>query len=947
MKATEDIQIEFFNTIGRRLREFDEKHGWIDYFIAPVIVTIILLTVYAIKGVYPFGVNTIAYYDMPTNHVTGYSWLWDVLHGKAGLYLNWNEGLGMSMATGGDAFFPINWFFFFTSRDGILYALSFLLMIKLELISFTMSYYCKKHFNSTCITVCAGVLYTFSGYVLQYYTNIFFLDFVIMFPLIVYALELLVNEHKWIWFTFLMFFVFICNLQLVFMVCIYIVFKVYVLLKSVPNEFKGKSLRLLVICIFIAALTSCFIIVPEYIQLISSVRVESAESFDYFSAMRNVYNYFRRHKQFMMYGSEVAVAALIMILLKGKITIKKYSNNLGMIVLLGIPIIHEGITLLWHAGSYKHFPIRFGYMLSFECIILFGTVLKHEEQIRIKYINRIAKLLGVAVIPFLAYVLFNFFKEFCEIGIGNLNAYHSYWVYFLTLVVIYVIILFINSKPSQYFTLLIVVIIQTSLGCYGLVAPEIAHSDYFRINYVKNSISLRNQLSGMFNGRIKLDMADYDPNDGLIIGKPTIAYWAYGISNSTESELRNNMRYDGAATCVSGTGGTVFTDALLGTKIFATSSSADEVLFERNSKGSGMYDYRYEMPFGIVIDNNAAELLDDSVGFDHNNMLFSALTNEEKELIEIKNADSLVKSCTDLTKDEEDEVNSIYVKNGPKDAYVIPDGSESSIKSENDEQYSENEASEKNNKNENSSGKLKRYDINIPVKGRKALYLSTNDDFSGSFFLMIDSKPFYTESFITHGSYTYPNDVYNGIVTLGGCEEDDLDITIYTENDNLKGLEIGFLDLVLLNEGISKIESYQDLEIDFGKRSMHVKGKVNKTGSLFLPVGYSKNWHAKINGVMVPVKPIINDAFISVDVKEGDIDIEFSYLPEGVVLGRILTAIGLISFVVVAFLIKKGGISEKKYEPIIDKVFIYGFYVVVGVLFAVMYVIPIAIKLSL
>ena len=76
LKATEQIEFKALNRIIDKLKEFDEKHGWIDYLIAPVIVTIILLVVYAIKGVYPFGVNTIAYYDMPTNGMALYSWLW-------------------------------------------------------------------------------------------------------------------------------------------------------------------------------------------------------------------------------------------------------------------------------------------------------------------------------------------------------------------------------------------------------------------------------------------------------------------------------------------------------------------------------------------------------------------------------------------------------------------------------------------------------------------------------------------------------------------------------------------------------------------------------------------------------------------------------------------------------------------------------------------------------
>ena len=73
MKATEQIEFKAIEKIVDKFKEFEQKHGWIDYIIAPIIVTIIVLAVYAIKGVYPFGKNTIAYYDMPTQYVQFYS----------------------------------------------------------------------------------------------------------------------------------------------------------------------------------------------------------------------------------------------------------------------------------------------------------------------------------------------------------------------------------------------------------------------------------------------------------------------------------------------------------------------------------------------------------------------------------------------------------------------------------------------------------------------------------------------------------------------------------------------------------------------------------------------------------------------------------------------------------------------------------------------------------
>ena len=225
MKATDQIELKFVKDITEKLKVFEEKHGWIDYFIAPFIVTVILLVIYGIKGVYPFGPNTIAYYDMPTNTVTGFTHFWDLLHGKIGLFTSWYIPMGISSYALNGFLVPVNYFFLFISRDSILYSMSFFLIFVMSLCSVTMSVYYKKHFLDTTGTVCAGILYAFSGYSLQYYTNIDFLNFVMIFPLIVWTLERLIKEHKFIAFTFLMAIVTTWNVQLVFMIYVYILFK--------------------------------------------------------------------------------------------------------------------------------------------------------------------------------------------------------------------------------------------------------------------------------------------------------------------------------------------------------------------------------------------------------------------------------------------------------------------------------------------------------------------------------------------------------------------------------------------------------------------------------------------------------------------------------------------------------------------------------------------------
>lgn len=954
MNLTKQIEFKSIDKIIAIFKEFEEKHKWIDYIIAPVIVAIILLTVYAIKGVYPFGRNTIAYYDMPTQYVPFYANAWDVLHGKVGLFLCWYYGLGVPTAAGLVNFvlFPTNIFLFFTTRDNILYALSFLLMIKMVLSAFTMTFYCRRKYGMNTWTVCAGILYACSGYVVQYYTNLFFLDYVILFPMIVWAFERLMTEHKYRLFVFFLFLAFVPNFQFAAMVVIYLVIKAYFVLDTIPDERKGRSLRLFAVSGIIAALISAFLMLPAIVLTLNSSRMDLNSGFNYLEALKTVYSFFRREKQFMMYGSEASVGLAVVMLIKGKDTVKKYWVNIAMILVTGLPILLEGINLLWHFGSYKHFPIRFGYMLTFEMLIFVGAYLKNEEISDYKIINRIAKLLGVAMIPFIAYVLYGFFKQFLHSSLSDMSSYQSYNIYFLTLSVAFLIIFIIKENKTRSMTLLILVTVQAFFGCYGLIAPELGYADGARVKYLLKSIESHALFADediKTTDRVKSELLIYEPNYGAIIEQPSIGLWAYGIPSDTEALLTDTMGYHGMQSSVMDTGGTAFTDAVLGVARLLADHNKDDILYRKTEGKNGLFESVYRMPFGMVA--NDASLDIESKSFEFNNDLFMNLTGFSDELIKIDDAKTYVSDVIELSDEQASKVRDEYLAQLPLSNPVndIPgqdkDISESESISNPEEISDVDEDTE--DAGEQEEVKNKEYTLSINIEGKQSLYLDVSDDFSGEMSMKLNGEPFYFSSYLVENSNTYPNEIYSGIVSLGSYEDENVELKLYTTNESLKGVKIGLLDIDVLSKGIEAVKKNQDLNVVCGKDRMDVTGKVNKDGTLFFPVGYSKDWHVKVNGKRAEVKPYINNAFIAVDVTKGDVDIEFTYWPQGLTIGLILSALGVVSLIALNAVMKRGGIAGKKCEKIVDNITIYGFKTVAIALLIFMYVIPIYVKLAL
>ena len=194
---------------------------------APIVVAVILLTVYYIKGIYPFGSGNISYFDMAQSLVPIYYHTYDVLHGSKAVFWDWYSGTGVSMidTAGNFIFSPFNLFFLFVKRDNILEAMSFFLMLKVCACAGTMSFYFKKTYPELkCVWhILAGVLYSSCGFVVQYYSNIHFLDIVALFPIIIYFTNKLLQEKDIAGYCIFMAMGFVINIYLMFQVSIYLI----------------------------------------------------------------------------------------------------------------------------------------------------------------------------------------------------------------------------------------------------------------------------------------------------------------------------------------------------------------------------------------------------------------------------------------------------------------------------------------------------------------------------------------------------------------------------------------------------------------------------------------------------------------------------------------------------------------------------------------------------
>ena len=163
------------------------------YFKSIIITLLTLLVIFCIRGLYPFGNETVSNADGGQAFLPAYYNLWDILHGKMGIFFNLNVGAGTNIydfTTIYSFLSPLNWIVALSSRNNVVYFMNYVLIIKLLFIALTSSILFKKLFKNVSDNTIAlfSLLYALSGYTIVYCTNYSWLDAVGLFPLIIYGL---------------------------------------------------------------------------------------------------------------------------------------------------------------------------------------------------------------------------------------------------------------------------------------------------------------------------------------------------------------------------------------------------------------------------------------------------------------------------------------------------------------------------------------------------------------------------------------------------------------------------------------------------------------------------------------------------------------------------------------------------------------------------------------
>lgn len=378
------------------MKENIKKYGI--YFIPAIICLTVLVIVYAVKGIYPFGNMTIVHGDMGQIFINNYHYLYDcVKDGKISNLLFTNLLYGGSNIWGTEVvsgfFSPFSSLIFLCGhRENLTYFFSYILLIKIACISLTSYFFFDKVYKDSkkIWKVLFSTIYTLSGYVILNYTTIVWLDLVCIFPVFMYSLKRVFDKGKFGTYSLLLALCFVISYQLTYMT-IFMILAImpFVLKYYLEKERRKEVVVALGIGTVIGLLIPCVLFLPAIEIYLNSFRTTielnySKLDMDTFSTKL----------------SYILFAALPIVgFIKGLKYIKKDEKikclYLSFCAVGIIPIIFEEVNKLWHGGSYDGFPFRYGYIPIFILInisMYYFTKYFEKDNLNIKVKEEIEKI---------------------------------------------------------------------------------------------------------------------------------------------------------------------------------------------------------------------------------------------------------------------------------------------------------------------------------------------------------------------------------------------------------------------------------------------------------------------------------------------------------------------------------------------------------------------------
>ncbi len=822
-----------------RRRKKNKIHLDTEFIMAWAIPVGIMLMLFWVNGIFPFGNRSFLFSDMYHQYMPFFSEFVDKVRSGQSLNYSWNVGAGSNFLALYVYYLasPLNWLAFLFPTKYLMEFMSYLVVARIGLCGSSFCYYLRKHFDTKSMsTVLFSVFYALSGYMAAYNWNIMWLDCVILLPLILWGLECLVQEGRPVLYCITLTLSILSNFYISIMVCIFLV--LYFLTLLLSQERYKRPIGQFTLYSLLAGGMAAVVLLPMACAIY-------ATDFGAMDFPKEVTSYFpildelARHQLSVTTerGLEhwpniycgVAILLLVpLFALEERIPVKRRFFMLGLAGVMLLSFSTNILDYIWHGLNYPNsLPARQSFLYIFLVLVMSYEAFLYIQQVEKKRLVQVSML----VIGFLL---------FCEKFVNHEEFTTGVEVLSMVFVIIYAVLLYYYRHHTEKdwqlalgVVAFMVVLVEAGLNTYNTSIGTVDRTKYLEATGDYESLYeyAQRRTEGFF--RVE-KFQRTTKNDGALVGYPTATVFSSTLNSKVADFYETyGMRHSKVYYCFDGA--TPLMASLLNVR-YMFGNTEDLVKNEAclteqrlytpvlESGDITLYEYRYALPFGYVLPSEMTTLVDS-----------------------LEDLDPLM---------AQNEI-----------AYAL--GSEEPLFSR----------------------------VEVERSGEDMVFTATEDAY---YYMVVTSSG--TKKVNAEGSFgtkLYKDLKKEGVLTIGYLKQgqevklENADDTDDTPTIHLIGYRMNLEVLDRITELLSK-QHLENVVYDSERLEGHIT--MTAPGTMVLSIPYEEGWEVYLNGEKTRTG-LFGDCFMTVFLEKGEYELVMQYEPKGRAEGFLLSGVSLVLFI--------------------------------------------------
>lgn len=599
---------------GEAAAESEDRLPLILCFLLPVVV---MLGVFAGKGIYPFGENSFLRTDLYHQYAPFYAEFARILKSGGSLTYTTQIGLGTNFV----ALFayylssPFNLLLFLVPSGAIIEFMSYLVIFKIGLCGFTMGYYLKARFHRNDIALpVIAIFYALSGYMAAYSWNIMWLDDLWLAPLVLLGIDRLVRRGQPFYYCITLALTILCNYYIAIMVCIFAV--CYFICEMILLTGKKKEEYLRRIALFvgfslIAGGISAVLLLPAYRCLATTASADSTfpdTLISYFSVLEML----ARHMVDVetevgldhwpnLYSGVICFLLFPCYIINPRISWKEKIVKTVLLAFMLLSFSLNVLNYIWHGMHYPNsLPCRQSFLYT---IVLLTMCYEGLRKIRELTPRQIATVFWGDLLFILA------------LQIALPEEQHAYYVYYLSILFIAVYNLFLwlidteRMHPASAMAfILAAAVIESGMNTAVTSIPTTNRTEYW--SGTRSNQSLLKDVSQTDTSEFyRVEKVNRrTKNDGAWTGYSSASLFS-STTQASVSDFYKMFGLEGNTNAFSFTGATPLMASFLGVKYMLAEeplTESDLVSYVGEDDTSYLYRNNDTLPLGFMISDDTA-----------------------------------------------------------------------------------------------------------------------------------------------------------------------------------------------------------------------------------------------------------------------------------------------------------------------------------------------------